>query len=87
MRSIQITIENKIGLHARPASLFVQAAQKHQSKITVSRGGATVNAKSLLNLLALEITQGTTIMIAADGHDEEDALNTLIALIKSDFGE
>ena len=53
MKSIQITIENNVGLHARPATLFVQTAKKHKSNITVSHDGKTVNAKSLLNLLLL----------------------------------
>ena len=87
MKSIQITIENEVGLHARPATLFVQAAQKHKANITVSHEGKTINAKSLLNLLALGVTKGTLITIAADGSDEEDALKILAALIESNFGE
>jgi phosphocarrier protein len=87
MKSIQITIENQVGLHARPATLFVQAAQKHTATITVSHDGKTVNAKSLLNLLALGVSKGTVITIAADGSDEENALQILTALVESNFGE
>lgn len=87
MKSIQLTIENKVGLHARPATLFVQAAQKHKAGITVTYQGKTVNAKSLLGLLALGVTQNAVITVAADGSDEEEALNALAALIESNFGE
>jgi len=87
MKSIQITIENQVGLHARPATLFVQMAQKHQAEITVSYEGKTVNAKSLLSLLSLGVTKDAIIILAANGSDEEVALNSLTTLIKSNFGE
>lgn len=87
MKSIQITVENKVGLHARPATLFVRAAQKHKSTIMVSYNGKTVNAKSLLGLLSLGAAKDAEITIAAEGGDEEEAVNSLASLIKSDFGE
>jgi phosphocarrier protein HPr len=87
MKSIQITVENEVGLHARPATLFVQAAQKHKADITVSYEGKTVNAKSLLSLLSLGVTKDATITVAANGSDEDLALNALTALIASNFGE
>lgn len=87
MKSIRITVENKVGLHARPATLFVQAAQKHKATITVSFNGKTVNAKSLLGLLSLGAAKDAEITIAAEGSDEEDAVNSLASLIKSDFDE
>lgn len=87
MKSIQITVENQVGLHARPATLFVQTAQKHQAEITVSHEGKTVNAKSLLGLLSLGVTKDAIITVAANGSDEEVALNALTTLIQSKFGE
>lgn len=87
MKSVQVTVENKVGLHARPATLFVQAAQKHKAAITVSYAGRTVNAKSLLSLLSLGVTQNAVITVAADGSDEEEAVHALAALIESNFGE
>jgi phosphocarrier protein HPr len=87
MKSIQITVENKVGLHARPATVFVQTAQKHKATINVSYNGKIVNAKSLLGLLSLGAAKDAVITIAADGSDEEDALNSLTALVDSNFGE
>ena len=87
MKSISITVHHKVGLHARPAALFVQTAQKHQSKITVTVDEKTANAKSLLGLLSLGVTQGTTIQINAEGTDEESALDTLKLLVENNFGE
>jgi len=87
MKSIELQIENQVGLHARPATLFVKEAQKHAADITVSYEGKTVNAKSLLGLLTLGAAKGAVITVAADGDDEETALNTLTALIINKFGE
>ena len=87
MKSIQITVENQVGLHARPATLFVRTAQKHVADITVSYEGKTVNAKSLLSLLSLGVTKNASITVAANGSDEDVALHALTALIASNFGE
>lgn len=87
MKSINITVQHKVGLHARPAALFVQTAQKHEAKITVTAKEKTVNAKSLLGLLGLGVTQGTIIQIVAEGADEQEAIETLKLLIESNFGE
>ena len=87
MKSIQMTVENQVGLHARPATLFVQTAQKHQAEITVFYEGKTVNAKSLLGLLSLGVTKDAVITVAANGSDEEAALSALRTLLESNFGE
>ncbi len=87
MESTQITVRNQVGLHARPATLFVRVAQKHQSQITVSYGGETVNAKSLLALLSLGVTKDATITISANGSDEQVALHALTSLVESNFDE
>lgn len=84
----QAEIINKTGLHARPASDFVLAAKKFESKITICKeGGEPVNAKSMVRLLAECIGQGTKVEITADGADEAEALDTLVALIENGFGE
>lgn len=87
MKSVEFIIENKVGLHARPATLFVKAAQAHQADIKVSYDGKTVNAKSLLSLLTLGAAQGAVITVTAEGSDEAEAMNALTALVDSNFGE
>ncbi len=87
MKSAEFTIENKVGLHARPATLFVKAAQAHQSDIKVSYDGKTVNAKSLLSLLTLGAAQGAVITVTAEGGDEVEAMTALTALVADNFGE
>ena len=84
----KVEIINKTGLHARPASDFVLTAKKFESKITICKeGGEPVNAKSVVRLLAECIGQGTKVELTADGADEVAALDTLVALIESGFGE
>ena len=87
MISNEFTIRHAVGLHARPASMFVQTAQKFSSKVTVTVGEKTINAKSILSLLGLGVTQGTTIKVTADGADEKEVLTALQQLIDSNFGE
>lgn len=87
MVSNTITITHAVGLHARPATLFAQTAQKFSSEITVSLNGKTVNAKSLLSVLSLGAMQGSKIVIKADGADCEDALAALCQLVNDNFGE
>ncbi len=87
MKSVELTIDNEVGLHARPAALFVRAAQQHAAEITVLFGGKTVNAKSLLSLLTLGAAKGAVITVAADGGDEDAALAALSELVAGNFGE
>ena len=81
----EVTVENKVGLHARPATFFIQKANEYKSSIWVEKEERRVNAKSLLGILSLGITKGTTINLIADGPDEEDAVNALVELITSNF--
>lgn len=85
----QTTIMNKTGLHARPASEFVAAATKFKSKITIRRvdSDKEANVKSIVFVLSLGLTRGTQVEIAASGEDEVEAVDTLVALIESGFGE
>lgn len=87
MPEIELVITNKVGLHARPASLFVQEASRYQSDITVFKGEESGDAKSILDLLMLGIDQGSVIRIQADGVDAVQALDGLKALHSANFGE
>ena len=87
MASNIVTINHSAGLHARPATLFAQTAQKYTSEITVTINEKTVNAKSLLSLLSLGVVQGSQITINAIGDDCDDALTELCALVADNFGE
>ncbi len=87
MPQIELLITNKVGLHARPASLFVQEASKFQSEITVSKGEESGDAKSILDLLMLGVDQGSVIRIQAEGADADQALGALQRLHASNFGE
>ena len=87
MFSKEVTVNNQVGLHARPATFFIQKANEFRSTITVEKENRKVNAKSLLGVLSLGITKGTVINISAEGSDEEEAVNALCTLVASNFGE
>jgi len=83
----QVTIVSATGLHARPASQFVQVAKGFQSAVTIKdldKGSAPVNAKSIMMILAAGLGTGAKVEIAADGPDEQDALNALSAIKDGD---
>ncbi len=82
-----VVIKNQVGLHARPATFFIQKANEFKSSIWVEKDERRVNAKSLLGVLSLGIIGGTTIKIIADGSDEKDAVNALVSLVESGFTE
>ena len=87
MISRNVTIQNNVGLHARPATFFIQKANSYKSSIWVERDDRRVNAKSLLGVLSLGIVGGTAIRIIADGGDEQAAVEGLVALVESGFAE
>lgn len=87
MPELSLTIKHKVGLHARPASLFVREAAKFQANITVLYDGKEANAKSILSVLALGVNQGAQITLRAEGPDADAALQALQALVESNFGE
>ncbi|MCR5137272.1 MAG: HPr family phosphocarrier protein [Oscillospiraceae bacterium] len=87
MVSKEVVINNQVGLHARPATFFIQKANEFKSSIWVEKEERRVNAKSLLGVLSLGIVKGTEVRIIADGADENEAIETLSALIDSDFSE
>ncbi len=85
----EIIVQNETGLHARPASQFVQLASKYKSEITVSKVGQKerINAKSIIAILSYGMIKGTKISIEAVGEDEREAVASLIELIQSNFAE
>jgi phosphotransferase system HPr (HPr) family protein len=87
MPEINLIVTNEVGLHARPASVFVQTAAKFSSEIEVSYGEKTVNAKSILAVLTLGAHKDAEIVVKAEGDDAEDALKALEELVLSNFGE
>ena len=87
MVSKEVVINNQVGLHARPATFFIQKANEFKSSIWVEKDERRVNAKSLLGVLSLGIVKGTAITIIADGADQDEAIDALSALIDSDFSE
>jgi phosphocarrier protein len=82
-----IKITNAAGLHARPAALFVQTAGKFTSDIWIEKNDRRVNAKSIMGLIALAVSEGEVIKITVSGDDESLAIKELLDLITSDFGE
>ena len=87
MQELVIKIRNNVGLHARPAALFVQEAQKYNSTIKTRSGNREVNAKSILGILGLGVSQDMEIIITAEGVDEDQAIASLKALIDKNFDE
>lgn len=82
-----VLVQSPTGLHARPAALFVKAAAKFSSKIKVVNGSREVDAKSILGVLSLGAHQGVTVTLKAEGPDADAALEHLVGLIESQFGE
>lgn len=82
MKSIEVQIKNKAGLHARPSSLFVQTASEFDSDVTVKCDDEEVNGKSIMGLMLLAAEQGRTLILEADGDDENHLLEALRDLIE-----
>jgi Phosphotransferase System HPr (HPr) Family len=87
MMNETVLVENKVGLHSRPASLLIHAAKKYQSKITLQKDDKSVDVKSLIALLKLRVKMGDSVTITAEGADENEAIGELVGLIRSKFGE
>jgi phosphocarrier protein len=83
----KVSIKNASGLHARPAGMFVKKASQFKSTVEVEANGKTVNAKSIMGIMSLGLSQGDEITIIANGEDQENAVNELSTLIESGFGE
>ena len=87
MISKNVVVNNQVGLHARPATFFIQKANEFKSSIWVEKEERRVNAKSLLGVLSLGIVKGTAITLIAEGVDEAAAVDTLAELVESNFAE
>lgn len=87
MFSKKVTVTNTVGLHARPATFFIQKANEFKSSIWIEKNDRRVNAKSLLGILSLGITKDTVVNILADGVDEQTAVDCLVELVKSGLND
>jgi phosphocarrier protein len=87
MQQINAPVVNRLGMHARPAALFVKTASRYQSKIWVSKDDLEVNAKSIMGVMMLAAEPGSTLVIRADGPDEAEALAALAQLVADKFHE
>jgi phosphocarrier protein len=83
----ELKIVNRKGLHARASAKFVQTVERFDAAVTVTRCGETVGGRSIMGLLTLGAAQGTTITVTAEGHDAEDSLAAITALVENRFGE
>jgi phosphocarrier protein HPr len=87
MKEEHVIIVNKLGMHARSAALFSKQASLFTSKIEVIKDQMKVNGKSIMELLTIAAVKGAKIIIRTDGNDEEEAINSLVSLVKDGFGE
>jgi phosphocarrier protein len=87
MTSQAVTVVNQLGMHARAAAKFVHLATRYEARVRVARDRREMDGKSIMGILLLAAAHGSTITISADGSDERDAVNALVALVQSGFGE
>jgi len=87
MTSRQVTVVNQLGLHARAAARFVHLATKFQAHVRVARAAKVMDGKSIMGILLLAAGRGTSLLITAEGDDEEAAVTALAELVESGFGE
>ena len=87
MPTREVTISNKLGLHARAAAKLVNIANGYSAEVTLEKQGQKINGKSIMGVMMLAASQGTTIRITVSGEEEEEALRSLIELIDDKFGE
>ncbi|MBL0921833.1 MAG: HPr family phosphocarrier protein [Phycisphaerales bacterium] len=85
--TVTVTIQNRLGLHARPAMQFVDAAVAHKCAVTVKKGDQAVDGKSIMQMMMLAATKGSTLEIVAEGEGAESAVAALKALVEGGFGE
>lgn len=87
MTSQTLVIQNRIGLHARPASMLINDAKRFSARVTLQKGGEAIDLNSLVSLMRLRVQMGDEIILCADGEDEQAAIESLRSLIQSKFGE
>lgn len=87
MKRAEVTIVNRLGLHARPSAALTQLATRFSAEVFLSKGNRRVNGKSIMGVMMLAAARGTVIVVETDGEDEEAASKALVGLIESGFGE
>ncbi len=87
MKEAKVKIQNKLGLHARPAAEFVKIAAQYKSDVIVSKNDREVNGKSIMGVMTLAAEMGSVLRIVANGDDEEHAVNALVELVNLKFNE
>ena len=87
MTSQDVTVVNQLGMHARAAAKFVHLATRYEAHVKVARDQREIDGKSIMGILLLAAARGSTITISAEGQDERDAVDALVALVQSGFGE
>jgi phosphocarrier protein len=88
MEERRATVGSRVGLHARPASLFVQTAGRQKARVTIGKpGGEPVNARSILSVLSLDVHSGEEVVLYADGDGAAEALDQLVAVLETDHDE
>ena len=87
MTSQAVTVVNPLGMHARAAAKFVHLATRYEARVRVARDRREMDGKSIMGILLLAAARGSTITISADGIDERDAVEALVALVQGGFGE
>ncbi len=83
MYSKEVTVQSQVGLHARPATFFIQKANEYAASIWIEKEERKVNAKSLLGVLSLGIAKGTSVILSAEGSDEQEAVEALSELVSN----
>jgi phosphocarrier protein len=83
----KVTVPNRLGIHARPAALLVKTATEYVSDIRILFAGDSVNAKSIMGVMTLAAGKGSELVIEAEGPDEEEAVEALVSIVQSGFGE
>ena len=87
MYKLEVELKNETGLHARPASLFVKESSKFTSDVKIEKGGKEYNAKSIMGILSMGAGKGDKLTIIAEGSDEKETVEALVALVNNNFGE
>ncbi|MGL5437221.1 MAG: HPr family phosphocarrier protein [Lachnospiraceae bacterium] len=87
MKQATVTIQNKVGIHARPASLIMTTVNKYDVSVQLEKPGIHIDLKGIIDLLRLQGTMGDEIVITCEGEDEEACLEALVALFETKFGE
>ncbi|MGE0313686.1 MAG: HPr family phosphocarrier protein [Lautropia sp.] len=87
MKTVEVEIVNRLGLHARPSAALTQLATRFKSAVWITKGARRINGKSIMGVMMLAAARGSRLLIEADGEDEDAALAALAALVSSGFGE